>query len=202
MFFSSTSHSTCQLLKCACQLTCIYFLCKFLRAKREKLAKTLSNIYRQTFHAASYIICGSCGDIICPVYQRPLGPSSQESLVWLYVHGKYICVVIRMCTNMVSRHPILPGDLKVQTLPLRPFPGRWIQAGQPPRKQIQDLFHPTVNGCPSHWLRKPPLPMQSWRPLVHKFHIKRTSSSRSKNSFMCTSIYQINNWLGFQFGSQ
>ena len=39
MFFFFTSHSTCQLLKCACQLTCIYFLCKFLRVKREKTCK-------------------------------------------------------------------------------------------------------------------------------------------------------------------
>ena len=43
--FFFTSHNMCGLLKRACQLTCISFLCKFLRVKRETLAKTLSNIY-------------------------------------------------------------------------------------------------------------------------------------------------------------
>ena len=45
VFFFFTSHNTYQLLKCACQLTCIWILCKFLRVKREKLANFLSNIY-------------------------------------------------------------------------------------------------------------------------------------------------------------
>ena len=44
-FFSFTSLNMCQLLKDTRQPTCIYFLCNFLRVKREKLAKTLSNIY-------------------------------------------------------------------------------------------------------------------------------------------------------------
>jgi hypothetical protein len=58
VIFFFTSHSTCQFLECACQflecacqLTCIFFLCKFLRVKREKLAKTLSNIYTAWNHA-------------------------------------------------------------------------------------------------------------------------------------------------------
>ena len=29
----------CQFLDCVCQLMCIFFLCKFLCVKREKLAK-------------------------------------------------------------------------------------------------------------------------------------------------------------------
>jgi hypothetical protein len=45
VFLFFTSYSTCQLLNCACQLTCILFFCEFLPVKNEKLAKTLSNIY-------------------------------------------------------------------------------------------------------------------------------------------------------------
>jgi hypothetical protein len=40
-----TSHTTCQNLNCACQLTRILILCKFLHVKCQKLAKTSSNIY-------------------------------------------------------------------------------------------------------------------------------------------------------------
>ena len=43
--FFLTSHTTCQNLNCACQLTSILFSCKFLCVKCQKLAKTLSNIY-------------------------------------------------------------------------------------------------------------------------------------------------------------
>jgi len=43
LFF--TSHTTCQNLNCACQLTCILIVCKFLHAKYQKLAKTLSKIH-------------------------------------------------------------------------------------------------------------------------------------------------------------
>jgi hypothetical protein len=42
VFFSFTSHITCQNLNCECQLTCVLFLCEFLRVKYQKLAKTLS----------------------------------------------------------------------------------------------------------------------------------------------------------------
>ena len=44
-FFSSTSHTTCQNLNCACQLTCNLFLYKFLRVNYQKLVKTLSKIH-------------------------------------------------------------------------------------------------------------------------------------------------------------
>ena len=90
-------------------------------------------------------------EIICPVYQRPWGPSSQESLVRLYVHKKYVCVIICMSINIVSWHPILPGDLKP---PPTTFPGGGGYGPGSPSKQIQDLLHLTVNGCLSHWLPK------------------------------------------------
>jgi hypothetical protein len=44
-FFVSTNQTTCQNLSCACRLTCILFLWKFLRVNRQKLAKTLSKIH-------------------------------------------------------------------------------------------------------------------------------------------------------------
>jgi hypothetical protein len=40
-----TSPTTCQNLNCACQLTCAFFGCKFLRVKCQKLAKTLSKLH-------------------------------------------------------------------------------------------------------------------------------------------------------------
>ena len=52
---SFTSHSTCQILNHACQLTCILFLCKSLCVKCQKLAKTLPNM-----HTASNV------DWLCP----------------------------------------------------------------------------------------------------------------------------------------
>ena len=45
LVFSFTSHTTCQNLKCACQLTCILFVCEFLRVKYWKVAKHLSKIH-------------------------------------------------------------------------------------------------------------------------------------------------------------
>ena len=44
-FICFTSHTTCQILNYACQLTWILFLCKFLCVKCQKLAKTLLKIY-------------------------------------------------------------------------------------------------------------------------------------------------------------
>ena len=43
--FFFTSHSTCRILNRVRQLMCILFLCKFLRVKWKKLAKTLSKIH-------------------------------------------------------------------------------------------------------------------------------------------------------------
>jgi hypothetical protein len=43
-FFPFTNHTTCQTLHRTCRLTCVLLLCKFLRIKCHKLAKTLSNI--------------------------------------------------------------------------------------------------------------------------------------------------------------
>ena len=43
----------CQLLNCACQLTCTFFWCKLLHVKSEKLAKTLSNIHTARISSAT-----------------------------------------------------------------------------------------------------------------------------------------------------
>jgi hypothetical protein len=47
------SHTTYQNLNCACQLACSLFLCKFLRVKSQKLAKTLSKIHTAPSHEQS-----------------------------------------------------------------------------------------------------------------------------------------------------
>ena len=43
--FSFTSHTTCQNLNCACQLTCIFILCKVSRVNRDKNLQKLCQRY-------------------------------------------------------------------------------------------------------------------------------------------------------------
>ena len=48
VIFFFTSHTTCQNLNRVCQLTCNLLLCRFLRVKCQKVAKTLSKKHNST----------------------------------------------------------------------------------------------------------------------------------------------------------
>ena len=68
----------------------------------------------------------------------------------------------------------------VKNLPTN-FPGEVDSGkGSPPKRNL-DLLDPTEKFCPPARLNsKTPLPLHSWRPLIHKSHIECTSPSRSK----------------------
>ena len=116
MFFSFTSRNTCQFLKCACQLTCIYFLCKFLHVKREKLAKTFSNIYTVVDDLVEFEKWpigvrdfGKCTDH-CSTGELTLVSRSHENSrhVWVV---KLLRIVLRSRCWLTTFHTVLTGDV-------------------------------------------------------------------------------------------
>jgi hypothetical protein len=93
MIFSLISHTTCQNSNCASQLTCILFLCKFLRVCQK--SKTCKKYIVKHIHCSPVHVCVTKPYIGCPYsYPWVLGGMG-AMLLFMGGHGwawvRYYC---------------------------------------------------------------------------------------------------------------
>ena len=115
----------------------------------------------------------------------------------------------RLDLQTLGSQPIMPKNLPDHCLPLWAFRGNWIEARSTTQFLLLSLllillnfFNPDQNMFPTPpKFGKKILPLESWKPLVHKTLIECTSPSRSKVQYICA--FPISKWtIDWDFGSK
>ena len=112
----STSHNSCQLLRCACQLTCIYFLCKFLHVKRENTCKSfVKHIHYRPPGRQWEPWMGELEWVVfrCVPFHTPTMPIYFHQVPHVHMgqgcflhpsHAKWQPIIVNLCSQPVKRH--------------------------------------------------------------------------------------------------
>ena len=79
--------------------------------------------------------------------------------------------------------------------PYKPFRGRNNMSRAATPQRDRDFLDPPENLWPPCLISKKPLPLHSWRPLLHKSHIECISSPRSKIQYIYVHFHWVNKQL-------